>query len=104
MTSARRFDTRRYPELLQRQASSALDELSSRYLQMILSSSKRIGNLIDDLPAFSRLGREETRMTAVDLGATGKRPALFVRTGLSFEGEPCAVLQRNPSSMGYPRY
>jgi signal transduction histidine kinase len=56
-----------YAELLQRGASSALDEKSSRYLQMILESSRRMGNLIDDLLAFSRLGRTEARTTAVDL-------------------------------------
>lgn len=56
-----------YAELLHKQASSALDEKSGRYLQMILESSRRMGNLIDDLLAFSRLGRAETRMAAVDL-------------------------------------
>jgi signal transduction histidine kinase len=56
-----------YSELLQRQASSLLDEKSRRFIQTILESAKRMGNLIDDLLAFSKLGRAEDRKTAVDL-------------------------------------
>jgi signal transduction histidine kinase len=56
-----------YSELLQRQASSLLDEKCQRFLRTILDSAKRMGNLIDDLLAFSRIGRAETRTTKVDL-------------------------------------
>jgi light-regulated signal transduction histidine kinase (bacteriophytochrome) len=56
-----------YSELLQRQASSLLDDKSRRYIQTILESTKRMGNLIDDLLGFSRIGRAETKITAVDL-------------------------------------
>jgi K+-sensing histidine kinase KdpD len=56
-----------YSELLQRQASSALDEKSQRFIRTILDSAKRMGTLIDDLLAFSRIGRAETRKTRVDL-------------------------------------
>src|SRR6202030_4355271 len=56
-----------YAELLQRQASSLLDEKSQRFIRTILDSAKRMGNLIDDLLAFSRSGRAETKKTKVDL-------------------------------------
>ena len=56
-----------YSELLQRQASSSLDEKSQRFIRTILDSAKRMGNLIDDLLAFSRIGRAETRKAEVDL-------------------------------------
>jgi PAS domain S-box-containing protein len=56
-----------YAELLQRQASSVLDEKSARFLQTILESAKRMGILIDDLLAFSRIGRAETKRTRVSL-------------------------------------
>jgi signal transduction histidine kinase len=56
-----------YSELLQRQASSLLDEKSQRFIRTILDSAKRMGNLIDDLLAFSRIGRAETKNTQVDL-------------------------------------
>jgi signal transduction histidine kinase len=56
-----------YSELLQRQASSVLDEKSQRFIRTILDSAKRMGNLIDDLLAFSRIGRAETKNTEVNL-------------------------------------
>jgi len=61
-----------YSELLQRQASSLLDEKSQRFIRTILDSAKRMGNLIDDLLAFSRIGRAETRMTDVNLKQLAK--------------------------------
>jgi light-regulated signal transduction histidine kinase (bacteriophytochrome) len=57
-----------YSELLQRQASSSLDAKSQRLIRTILDSAKKMGNLIDDLLAFSRIGRTETKKTKVDLG------------------------------------
>jgi light-regulated signal transduction histidine kinase (bacteriophytochrome) len=56
-----------YSELLQKQASSSLDVKSRRFMQTILESAKRMGNLIDDLLAFSRIGRAETKNTLVSL-------------------------------------
>src|SRR6516162_656788 len=56
-----------YSELLQKQASSSLDDRSRRYLQTIDNAAKRMGNLIDDLLGFSRIGRAETRKTLVNL-------------------------------------
>jgi signal transduction histidine kinase len=56
-----------YSELLQKQASSLLDDKSRRYIQTILESAKRMGNLIDDLLAFSRVGRAETKKILVSL-------------------------------------
>jgi K+-sensing histidine kinase KdpD len=56
-----------YSELLQKQAASLLDEKSRRFMETILESSKRMGNLIDDLLAFSRIGRTETKNTLVSL-------------------------------------
>ena len=56
-----------YAELLQKKASSVLDDKSLRYMEMILESAKRMGNLIDDLLAFSRIGRAETQKTLVNL-------------------------------------
>ena len=61
-----------YAELLQKNAFSLLDEKSRRYMTMILESAKRMGDLIDDLLAFSRIGRAETRMTTVSLEQLAK--------------------------------
>jgi PAS domain S-box-containing protein len=65
-----------YTELLQKRASSGLDEKSNHYITMMLESAKRMGNLIDDLLAFSRIGRAETQKTLVGL-------AQLVREALS---------------------
>jgi PAS domain S-box-containing protein len=56
-----------FTELLQKHAASALNEKSQRYLSMILESAKKMGNLIDDLLAFSRIGRAEAHKTMVSL-------------------------------------
>jgi PAS domain S-box-containing protein len=56
-----------YTELLQKSASSVVDDKGRRYMTMVLESGKRMGALIDDLLAFSRIGRAETRETMVSL-------------------------------------
>jgi signal transduction histidine kinase len=56
-----------FSELLQKQAASLLDDKSRRYIKTILDSSKRMGNLIDDLLSFSRIGRAETKKSLVNL-------------------------------------
>lgn len=68
-----------YTELLQKQASPVLNEKSSRYITTILESAKRMGNLIDDLLAFSRIGRAETQKTQVDLEQLVKEALTEVR-------------------------
>ena len=56
-----------YAELLQQHESSVLDDTGRDYMLSILDSAKRMGNLIDDLLAFSRIGRAETQKTTVNL-------------------------------------
>jgi len=68
-----------YTELLQKKASSVVDEKSNRYMAMILESAKRMGNLIDDLLAFSRIGRAETQKTPVSLAQLVREALTEVR-------------------------
>jgi PAS domain S-box-containing protein len=68
-----------YTELLQKRVSSGLDEKSNHYLTMILDSAKRMGNLIDDLLAFSRIGRAETQKTVVSLAQLAREALAEVR-------------------------
>ena len=56
-----------YAELLHKNAAALLDEKSRRYMVMILEAAKRMGDLIDDLLAFSRVGRAEIQKTRVSL-------------------------------------
>jgi PAS domain S-box-containing protein len=68
-----------YAEMLQRNAWERLDEKSRRYMTVIVEAAKRMGNLIDDLLAFSRIGRAETRMSRVGLDALVKEVVDEVR-------------------------
>jgi PAS domain S-box-containing protein len=56
-----------FTELLQKHIGPTLDEKGHRYTGIILESAKKMGSLIDDLLAFSRIGRAETRETMVSL-------------------------------------
>jgi PAS domain S-box-containing protein len=56
-----------FAELLQKDAPTTLDEKKRHYLMTILQSAKQMGNLIDDLLAFSRIGRVEMQRTIVSL-------------------------------------
>jgi light-regulated signal transduction histidine kinase (bacteriophytochrome) len=44
-----------------------LDDKGRHHISMILDSANRMGNLVDDLLAFSRIGRAETQKTNVNL-------------------------------------
>jgi signal transduction histidine kinase len=56
-----------FVELLQQSAPEGLDERSRHYLQVISEAARKMGVLIDDLLAFSRVGRSEMSRSAVSL-------------------------------------
>jgi light-regulated signal transduction histidine kinase (bacteriophytochrome) len=56
-----------FADLLLQHAGSTLDEKGQRYLETISDSAKSMGQLIDDLLIFSRMGRTELQKTIVDL-------------------------------------
>ncbi len=56
-----------FVELLQQDAGPSLSEKSLRHLTTISQSAKRMGDLIDDLLAFSRIGQSEMQKTEVNL-------------------------------------
>jgi PAS domain S-box-containing protein len=49
-----------------------LDDEGKRYLNIIESNTKKMGQLIDDLLVFSRLGRQEIRVSEMDMGKLAK--------------------------------
>jgi PAS domain S-box-containing protein len=55
-----------FVDLLNNKSTVALDEKSRHYLQVITDAAQKMGNLIDDLLAFSRMGRSEMMKTTVD--------------------------------------
>jgi len=56
-----------YLELLKEDGGHTFDEKSRRYLEMAAQSAVRLGHLIDDLLAFSRVGRAEVKKTEMDI-------------------------------------
>jgi len=56
-----------FVELLQKDAGPSLSEINREHLMTISRASKRMGDLIDDLLAFSRVGRAEMQKTECDL-------------------------------------
>jgi signal transduction histidine kinase len=54
---------------LLKKKNTALDEQSRHYMDTISDAARRMATLIDDLLAFSRMGRAEMSRTQVDLGA-----------------------------------
>jgi signal transduction histidine kinase len=61
-----------YSELLLKHSSSVLDEKGMGYTQAVLESAQRMGTLIDDLLAFSRIGRAEANKRLVSLDTLTK--------------------------------
>ena len=55
-----------FVNLLEKEKRSTLDEEGIEYLDLISESAKRMGNLIDDLLTFSRMGRFEMKKTEVN--------------------------------------
>ncbi len=56
-----------FVELLKADAAPVLSEKSRKHLGTISESAKRMGDLIDDLLAFSRIGRSEMQKSTVNL-------------------------------------
>jgi PAS domain S-box-containing protein len=95
-----------FVNLLRENLGPKLDERSSRHMATIQAASARMGALIDDILAFSRVGRAEMRRQQVDLEAVvrgawdevradaGQRKIRFDLAPLpSIEGDPTMLRQ-----------
>lgn len=61
-----------FSRIVLRDYASQLDEDGKRMLGVIRGESQRMGRLIDDLLAFSRLGRQQIERVPIDMGALAK--------------------------------
>ena len=72
-----------FADLLVKHAGTMLDEKSLRYVKVISDSAATLGELIDDLLTFSRMGRAELQNTIVDLERLATDVMGELRAGIS---------------------
>ena len=90
-----------FVELLREHLAGKLDEASARHMRIIINATQEMARLIDDLLAFSRVGRVEMHKSRVDLSEL----AAQARESLSAEcaGRPIQwTLAPLPSVTGDP--
>jgi light-regulated signal transduction histidine kinase (bacteriophytochrome) len=91
-----------FVELLYKRDLGALDEKSRHYLDVISESAQKMGILIDDLLAFSRIGRAEMKKTDIDFaqlvkGVLEELQAEVKDRDISWEIAPLPMLAGDPA-------
>ncbi len=89
--------------LLEKHAGASLDDQGRRYIAVISSSAKRMGQLIDDLLTFSRMGRAQMQSTDIDheqLVASVIREGAFERAKpIKWTMQPLPRVKGDPSML-----
>ena len=93
-----------FTDLLERSAGPPFDDNRRRYLRLISESAVKMGELIDSLLVFSRMGRTEMLHTRVDLNAIvqqAQREAMEADPGRSVEWliEPLPAVAGDPGML-----
>lgn len=57
-----------YARMIQKRQADRFDEETRRQFNLIRDNARRMGELIEDLLAFSRLGRQEIALSRIDMG------------------------------------
>jgi light-regulated signal transduction histidine kinase (bacteriophytochrome) len=85
--------------MLQEDYAGKLDEEGRRYIAVVRDGAQKMGRLIDDLLAFSRLGREPINAVSIDLRVGAERAVrevLVTHTGTT----PEFLMHELPSACG----
>jgi signal transduction histidine kinase len=93
-----------YASLLSKAAGESLNDKARRYLQTISDSARQMGQLIDDLLVFSRMGRQEMLHTTVNLDQLIKTILYDLRLDLqgrsiSWTIDPLPEVQGDPAML-----
>ncbi len=71
-------------QLLEKHAAAKLDEKGNRYIKVISEAAQKMGVLIDELLAFSRMGKQEMSTTTIELGKIVKEA---IKTQIEMSGK-----------------
>jgi signal transduction histidine kinase len=89
-----------YAQMVQEDYAERLDGEGKRYLTTIRAEAQRMGQLIDDLLAFSRLGRQPLQLGPIDVAAIAREAlrdvpgAAETRVAVQFDPAPPALADR----------
>lgn len=81
-----------FSSILEEDYSHALDQEGKRILNVIKNNTLKMGTLIDDLLAFSRMGKQELRKTSIDINTMVKE--------IIHEMQPSEKIKWNIHSLG----
>jgi light-regulated signal transduction histidine kinase (bacteriophytochrome) len=87
-----------YVKMLSEDFADRLDSEGNRMLGVVSSEARRMGRLIDDLLAFSRLGRQSLTKTPVDMSALAQEE--FEKAAATVALGPQLELQPLPEAQG----
>jgi PAS domain S-box-containing protein len=94
-----------FSEMLAKRYQGQLDERADKYLGYVADGAKRMKDLINDLLAFSRVGRADFRLIATDMndilkGTLNDIQPLIQEKRAKITHEPLPTLEVNPPQMG----
>ncbi|OFY39014.1 MAG: hypothetical protein A2X18_05630 [Bacteroidetes bacterium GWF2_40_14] len=90
-----------FARILQEDYSKSLDNEGNRILEVIVDNAKKMGTLIDDLLSFSRLSRQEIKLSLIDMHGLAK--SVFDELVTEADKEKIEfTLHELPEAMGDP--
>lgn len=76
-----------YAEMLSQDYEKVLDEEAKRIIENIKQNASKMGQLIDDLLSFSRLGRKEISLTEINMGELTKDVLIEINKSINHKAD-----------------